>query len=204
MLVGRVDHVRGDPGGVHHADPHPEVADLRPQRVGERLDPGLGRRVRGVARDVHDRGERRHEQRVALALDEVRQRHPDGAPHAEQVDVDDPLERRRVDGPGEAGGGDARVGQHHVDPAVSLDHGGRGLLEVGPAGDVGFPPAGVGSAVGGDLGQLLGLEADERHGGALGRQITGDARADSPGRPGDQHDFAPHVAFPAEHFGPPR
>src|SRR5690606_40976775 len=50
------------------------------------------------------------------------------APHAQQVDLDDLLERLRIDRPDKSRAGDARVGHHDVDAAPLLDDlGDRGL-----------------------------------------------------------------------------
>jgi len=59
---------------------------------------------------------------MTAPFDHLGQGRPDRSPHAEQVHLDHPLERDRVDA-GDRGwriDGDARVGEHHIDAAEAL------------------------------------------------------------------------------------
>lgn len=105
----------------------------------------------------------------------MRHRDAERAPHAEQVDLDHPLERGAVHRAHESGGRDARVGDDDVDAAEVLDHALGDALEVVPAGHVGFPGLRVRSDPLGDRLLFAGLEADERDLGSARGEPLGQA-----------------------------
>ena len=89
-----------DPRRMHGADAHALVGDLEPQRVAERLDAGLRRRVGGQTRQHGERRRRGDDAHVAAARDDVRQGGGDGTDDADEVDVDrahDDLDRAHRD-----------------------------------------------------------------------------------------------------------
>jgi hypothetical protein len=140
---------------------------------------------------VDDRRQRRHDQAVAAALDQVWQRRANRAPHTEQVDLDDAFERLRVHRPHEPGGRDARVRHHDVDAAEVRGDLVRDAFERVPVGDIGFPRPAAGLR--GDLFELGFLEPDEREPSPARGQLPRHLGADAPGRAGDQYHLARDV-----------
>jgi hypothetical protein len=96
----------------------------------------------------------------------VRQARPHGAPDPEQVDLDGPLERVRIDPAHHPGRGDARIRHHRIDAAEALDRSHDRGLERVAIGDVGLEPGGVLADLARHPLEILGLEADERDAGA--------------------------------------
>ena len=132
-----------------------------------------------------DGGQRRDREQVALAFDDVGKRDPEGAPHAEQVDLEDPFERLRDHEANEAGGGDARVGDHDVDAAEVVDDAvDRGLQGL-PVGDVGLPGRAAGP-MRRPPPLFLGLESHKGDLRAVGGESFREPRADTPGRARDE------------------
>src|SRR5207244_3466098 len=95
-----------EPAPDHLGHDEPEVDDggrgavrdqLQPQRPSELLDRGLRAGVRGEEDAVEEGIDRGHDHDLALALDDVRQRGANRAPHTHQVHVDDLLEDVRLD-----------------------------------------------------------------------------------------------------------
>ena len=113
----------------------------------------------------------------------------DRPPDADEVDLDDALERRRVHRADEAGRGDAGVGDHGVDAAERLDRAGHGGVERLLVGDVGVEDDRAG-AVRGDPPELVRAEPDERDARPARREAAGDLRADPVGGAGDEDGLA--------------
>lgn len=98
-----------------------EVCDLLPQCQSEGLDSGLAGVVRRHPGERRERGEGRHDQHVATALDQVRQGRVHGTEDTGEVDVDGAREGVRIDLADGAVRRDTGVGDHHVDTAEVLD-----------------------------------------------------------------------------------
>jgi hypothetical protein len=110
---------------------------------------------------------------------------------AEQVDVQHPLDRLRVDLEHRPVAGDPGVGQHGVNATEVFDGlGGRGLHrgQVAHIGNDGQCPALA--EFGGERGQLGRAEIDQHEFGALVAQPAGDLGPDSPCPTGDEDHFA--------------
>ena len=123
---------------------------------------------------------------MAAALRDLRQAGADGAPDAQQVDLDDPLEEVRVHGQrGRHVRRDARVGHDHVEAAEArdrrLDGAGDGLA----VGNVGGEPE---RALG--VERVRRLEVHERDRGAARVERPRGRGADPARRAGDQRDLA--------------
>jgi hypothetical protein len=130
---------------------------------------------------------------VPAAGDDVLERGLDGAPHAEQVDLDDALEhgrrhgargRRRV-------GGDAGVGEDDVQPAEALDGGADDVVHGRRVGDV----RGDGEHLPGRQERGGAVEAGAAEVGeddvrAAAGERRGDGGADAAGAAGDQRGLA--------------
>jgi hypothetical protein len=114
-------HVGVDPDRVDGPDVHAACGDLRPKRVGERLDAGLRRSVRAHSGPVREGRRRRGEGDVATPRLDAGERGPHGPERAEQVDLNRARERLGVDHRDRAEGRDAGVGPHHVEPAQPGD-----------------------------------------------------------------------------------
>jgi hypothetical protein len=199
----RVDHVlherRVDEPEVRGGGARPVLGQLDAQRAPERLDRRLAHRVRGDAEAVGEGVDRRHDDHVPTALDDLRERRLDGAPHALRVHLEDALEGLRHHRARRgAAGGDARVGHHHVEPAEALDRGGHRLLHGTAVGDV----AGEADRVRPDLGGrplgVVPMEVDEHGTGAAPGHGVRRGEADATGRPRDEDDLAGEVVGHAQ------
>src|SRR5690606_32787885 len=109
-----------------------------------------------------ERGERRDDQDVAAALDDVGERGVRGPEYAGEVDVDDPLEGRRVDLADGAVRRDPGVGHHDVDAAELVDDLGDDPIGGVLVGDVELPPGVLRAELGGQLREALGLQSGQR------------------------------------------
>jgi len=137
------------------------VAQLGPRGVGERLDGGLAGAVARHSGRLDDRGDGGDVEEVAAALDDVGQAGPHGAPHAEQVDFDDPVERVGIDAQDRAPHADPGVRDRDVDAAeAGGGFGGGGLDRLAVAG-VGLDPHRRRPQLAGQALELVGLEPDE-------------------------------------------
>ena len=86
--------------------------ELDAKRPAELLDPRLADRVRAREGPIHERVDRGDEDHMPAAVDDLRQGRANGPPDAEQVDLDHPFERLRVDR-GDLGG---HVGRERLGP----------------------------------------------------------------------------------------
>ena len=110
-----------------------------------------------------------------------------GAPHAEQVDRQralDLLDWRGGQSPVEL---DTGVGDRDIDRPKTLDRAADRPLQCLVVGDVDLEAHGAIAELGGELLQALGLQADERHVGALCVKAPCRLRADPACGAGDEH-----------------
>ena len=89
LVEGVLDQFGVDPAEVGDAGAGAVRGELDPQRAAQRLDPRLGDGVGGVAHAVDEGVDGGDDDHLAAALDDLRQRRPDRAPDAEQVDLED-------------------------------------------------------------------------------------------------------------------
>ena len=155
---------------------------LHPQRAPERFDARLGRAVRRQPGGRQDRRGGCDQQQVPAAGEHVWQRGVDGAPDAEQVDVDRVLERLRRDHPQRAAGRDPGVGHRDVDAAEALpevvDRRGQ-RFRVAHVGDRGLRARH-------DRVEPLGVEVDQPEAHAAGRQLARELGTDARRAAGDE------------------
>ncbi len=167
------------------------AGDLQSQRVGQVFDAGLGSVVRAHAGRRRERRQRRDDQHVALAPDHCGQRGAHGVEYADQVDVDDPLERQRINLQHRSVARDAGVGHHDVDTAEFRDRllgGGVHRGQVANIGDHGEDPL-VAAEFAGDRRQRGRIHVGQHQLGALGVQAAGHLGADPVGTAGDEYDL---------------
>jgi hypothetical protein len=132
-------------------------------------------------------GQRGDDEDVASALDHVREARTDRAPHAQEVDLNRPLERGRIGGADHADGRDAGVGHDDVDAAEALDSPLHGALERLGIGHIALEPRGVRAALRRHPLELVGLEAHQRHVGAPSRHPPGRLGTEAACSARDQH-----------------
>ncbi len=130
-------HRRANQAGSDRVHPNPQVRELFGRGLGHSHDPGLGRRVVGLADHADLARHRRHvDDGATLVFPHDRRGQPDAVPRPLQVHVDDLIElllghlaHRRV-------AGDSGVVDHDVQAAEPIDGGRDEGLDVGGLRDV--------------------------------------------------------------------
>ena len=191
LVDGLVDQLGVDEAEIRDARARAVLDELRAQGAPELLDARLRDRIRRRPHAVAERVDRRDDDHVPAARHDVRQRRPHGTPDAEQVDVEDPLERVGVHRQrGRRAGGDARVRDDDVEAAEALDRGLDRFLDGLGVADVGLQSERArGVDPGGRLLGGLPAQIDNGHGGAARVQPSRRRQPDAARAAGDERDL---------------
>lgn len=192
------DQVRLDEPEICDPGARPVRGQLGSQGAPERLDPRLAHRVRRRAHSVQEGVDRCDHDHVAAPLDDVRQCGTDGAPNAQEVDLDHAPERsgvHRAHRPRRRR--DAGVGDDDVEGAEPLDDLVRRQLHGLGVGDIGVERQRA--LADGSRGRLRGLALQVEHGDARAASVERAARLepDPLRRAGYEHHLAVEVEWEA-------